>query len=277
MLLGAHQSIAGGHYKAIERAKADGADSVQIFTKNVRGWSSKPLSDEESAAFRAACAQTGIVPIAHAAYLINLGTTDPVLRKKSLDGLTDELERCSALGIGALVLHPGSHSELDEGISQIASALDEALDRAEGKVKVLLEVTAGQGSSIGHQFEHIARIMEQTKRRARLGTCLDTCHLFAAGHDLRTREHYEATLARFDALVGLRHVGAIHMNDAKKELGSRVDRHEELGEGMLGIEPFALLARDPRFARTVGVLETPEPENYAATIAKLRKLSATQP
>ena len=272
MILGAHESIAGGLSKAFERARADKADSLQVFTKNARGWAAKPLEPGEVDAFRTAARSTGLKAIAHCTYLVNLGSGDPAMREKSLAGFTDELSRCGALGIPYLVLHPGSNEDLDRGIALIAQGLDAALSAASGSAEVLLEVTAGQGTSIGHQFEHLARILEGVRWPERVGVCLDTCHLFAAGYDIATPGGYKKTMEALDRLVGLKKVKAVHLNDCKKPLGSRVDRHEEIGKGTLGLEAFAALVNDPRLERVIGVLETPESDNYAKSLELLRGL-----
>ncbi len=277
MILGAHESIAGGLSRAFERAAADKAESLQIFTKNARGWKAKPLADEETAAFRAAAKATGIRAIAHCTYLVNLASDDPAMREKSLDGFTDELSRCGALGIPHLVVHPGSHPDLDRGIELIAQGLSQSLSRANASADVLLEVTAGQGTSIGHRFEHLARILEQVKAPDRVGLCLDTCHLYAAGYDIASEAGYHRTLEELDRAVGLQKVQAFHLNDCKKPLGCRVDRHEEIGQGTLGLKAFAPLVNDPRFKGVVAVVETPEPENYAKNIDALRRLQTAHP
>lgn len=277
MILGAHESIAGGLARAFERARADQADSVQVFTKNARGWKAKPLADEEVAAFRGTAQSSGIPAVAHCTYLVNLGTDDPAMREKSLDGFADELSRCGALGIPYLVVHPGAHPDVDRGIELIAQGLSESLARTKGAARVLLEGTAGQGTSIGHRFEHLARILERVEDPDRVGICLDTCHLYAAGYDIGTESGYHRTMEELDRLVGLRKVKAFHLNDCKKPLGCRVDRHEEIGEGTLGLKAFAPLVNDPRFKDVVGVLETPEPENYAKNLIALRRLLNARP
>lgn len=278
MILGVHESIAGGLAKAFERAVEDTASSIQIFTKNARGWSAKPLDPGEAAAFREAAARTGIPVIAHATYLVNLGTGEPQLREKSLAGLADELARCEALGIPWLVLHPGSNADLDRGIELIAEGLDEAIGRSGArKSGVLLETTAGQGTSIGWRFEHLARILERSKASGRIAVCLDTCHLYAAGYDLASPEGYAETMRLLDETLGLARVKAVHLNDCKKPLGSRVDRHEEIGEGLMGLQGFVPLLADPRLEQALGILETPEPKRYRENLDKLRALLPSRP
>ncbi len=271
MILGAHESIAGGLSRAFERARADKADSLQVFTKNARGWAAKPLEPGEVDAFRSAALSTGLKAIAHCTYLVNLASGDPTMREKSLAGFADELARCGALGIPYLVLHPGANEDLDRGIELIAQGLDDSM--GPGDTEVLLEVTAGQGTSIGHRFEHLARILENSKRPERIGVCLDTCHLYAAGYDIATPGGYEKAMEALDHLVGLEKVKAVHLNDCKKPMGSRVDRHEEIGKGTLGLKAFAPWVNDPRFERVIAVLETPKSDNYAQSIKALKRLT----
>ena len=273
MLIGAHESIAGGPSKAFARAEEHGAKSLQIFTRSARGWSSPPLTDEECAAFRAEADRTGLPVIAHGSYLANLGTEDQSLRQKSIEAVLDELTRCERLGVPYLVIHPGSHPDEARGIAQIASALDQihaATPRF--KAKICLEVTAGQGSAIGWRFEHLAAILSAVCKEARLGCCLDTCHLYAAGHDFVSRAGYAQVLCALDKAVGLSRVKCFHLNDCKKPLGCRVDRHEEIGEGTIGKPGFKALVNDPRFAQAVAVLETPSPERYGQAIRLLESL-----
>lgn len=273
MLLGAHESIAGGVSRAFARAEAHGAKSLQLFTKTARGWKAPPLADAERALFRDEAQRSKLPAIAHGSYLVNLGTEDVTLRGRSIECLLDELSRCEALGIPYLVIHPGGHPDEKTGLRQIARGLDEVHAATEGyAARICLENTAGQGSNLGWAFEHLAEILSQVRAPERLGICLDTCHLFAAGHDLSTEQGYARVMADFDARVGLDRVRCFHLNDCKKPLGCRVDRHEEIGEGTLGLECFRALVNDPRFAQTVGVLETPNPEHYPAALAKLRAL-----
>ena len=249
LLLGAHQSIAGGVEKSVARGQEVGCDTIQIFVKTPNRWVSKALAEENVIAFREAVAETGIWPVfAHSLYLINLATPDDVLWRKSLDALTDDLERCELLGLPGLVIHPGSHmgSGEEAGIARISSALDEVHARLPGyNVQVWLETTAGQGAHLGYTFAQLRAMIDGVKEPARLGVCFDTAHVFAAGYELRTQEGYETTWAEFDKVLGLDRLKAIHLNDSKKDLGSRVDRHEHIGKGLLGLEPFRLLLNDP--------------------------------
>lgn len=260
VLLGAHQSIAGGVEKALERGVEASCDTVQIFVKSPNRWASKPLAEANVAAFKEAVPATGIWPVfAHALYLINLATPDDELWLKSLDALTDDLERCEQLGLPGLVIHPGSHRGSGEapGLARIAAALDEVHTRLPGYgVQVWLETTAGQGDHLGHSFGQLRVMVDGVTDPERLGICFDTAHAFAAGYELRTREGFEAAWAEFDDLLGLDRLRAVHLNDSKKELGSRVDRHEHIGQGFLGLEPFRFLLNDARFLGRPMTLET---------------------
>lgn len=273
MRIGAHESIAGGVSRAFARAEEHGARSFQIFTKNARGWHAPELEDGERKSFRAEARRTGLPAIAHGSYLVNLGTEDPALRERSLACVREELTRCERLGITNLVIHPGAHPDEKTGLRLIARGLDEIHQATPRfKARIALEVTAGQGNCLGWRFEHLAEILSQVEREDRLAICLDTCHLHAAGHDLTTRGGYEKVMDAFDRLVGLSRVTCFHLNDCKKELGCRVDRHEEIGRGTLGLTPFRQLVNDPRFAEAIGVLETPFPERYADAIRLLHSL-----
>jgi len=258
MLLGAHEGISGGVSTAFARAEEDGAECLQIFTRNARGWAAKPLEAEEIARFRAEAKRTGLPAAAHASYLINAAGADAEIRRKSWAALADELRRCEQLGLFALVFHPGSNPDEDAGLALAAEGMAEALQAAPGKVKLLIETTAGQGSSLGHTFEQLAAIRAAipAAQRRRVGVCVDTCHLFAAGYDLTSDAGYASTIDRLDDTLGLELVHAFHLNDSKKGLGSRVDRHDHIGEGMLGLSPFRRLVNDVRFARVPAFLET---------------------
>ena len=262
MRLGAHESIAGGLHKAFDRAQSVGCEAVQIFVKSNRSWAVKPLTEKEIAVFKAKAEETGIQPVvAHTSYLLNLGTPDDALWEKSRDTLIVELERCEALGVPWLVLHPGSHVGTGEeaGLARVAQALGEihaATPRFH--TRILLETTAGQGTNLGYRFEHLAWLMEHTPEGERLGICLDTCHVFAAGYELRTPEGYEATMEEFDHIIGLERLKALHLNDSKHHLGTRKDRHEHIGKGHIGLDGFRLVLNDARLAGLPGLLETPK-------------------
>jgi deoxyribonuclease-4 len=281
LLLGAHQSIAGGVEKALARGQSVGCDTIQIFVKNPNRWASPPLAQEGIAAFQTAVAETGIWPVfGHAPYLVNLATPDEGLWRKSLDALADDLKRCERLGLPGLVLHPGSHVGTGEaaGLLRISAALDAIHIRlANCPVQVWLENTAGQGDHLGYTFEQLQAIIEGTQESERLGICFDTAHAFAAGYELRTKEGYQATWAQFDDILGLNQLRAIHLNDAQKGLGSRIDRHEHIGQGTLGLEPFRLLLNDPRFRGIPMTLETKKGPDLAEdreNLALLRSLVA---
>ena len=284
VLLGAHQSIAGGVEKALERGQQAGCDTIQIFVKSPNRWQSKPLAEENIAAFRQALIDTGIAPVfAHAQYLVNLATPDDGLWQKSVAALADDLERCEQLGLPGLVVHPGSHmgSGEETGIARIAAALDEVHRRLPGyQVQVWLETTAGQGDHLGYNFEQLQAMIAAVRAPERLGICFDTAHAFAAGYELRDAEGYSATWLAFDRVLGLDRLKAVHLNDSKKELGSRVDRHEHIGQGLLGLEAFRLLLNDARFFGLPMTLETEKGPDLAEdreNLALLRSLIQSVP
>lgn len=259
---GAHMSVAGGLENAFHAGVAAGCDCVQIFVKNQRQWSAPPLTEGAIEAYRKAAAETGLAPvIAHASYLINLASPEPVTRRRSIDALADELHRCVALPVPYLVLHPGAHLDqgLDAGIDLIVAGLDEVHRRVENpSSQILLEATAGQGSAIGHEVEHLGRILSGVADRSRLGVCVDTCHVFAAGYDIRTAEGYERLIGELRQHVGLDRIKCIHVNDSVRDCGSRVDRHEHIGKGKIGDAGFIRLLNDPRLADVPKILETPK-------------------
>jgi len=282
-ILGAHMSIAGGYYKAVEAAKAAGCDCVQIFSKNNNQWRAKPISDEESGRFRQALDELGIAhPLVHDSYLINLASPDSALWKRSIDAMVVEMRRAERLGIPYVVAHPGAFvsSSEEAGLARIAAALDEVHRQTPDiAARCLLETTAGQGTNLGWRFEQLAAILDRLKDPDCVGICLDTCHLFAAGYALAPRKEYLATIRELDRAVGLKRVKAIHLNDSKREIGSRVDRHEHIGQGHLGLEPFRLLLNDRRFRRVPMYLETPKGERDGKNwdqinLRTLRKLVA---
>ncbi len=282
-LIGAHVSIAGGVSQSLARGRQIGCDCIQIFTKSSRQWASKPYSGEEIEAFKTAQADTGIkMVVAHDSYLLNLGAPDDILRKRSIEGLIDELERCEALAVPYLIAHPGAHvgSGEEAGIATIARSIDEAHKSCAGfKTKVALEITAGQGSNLGSSFPQMGRIFDAVKENERLRLCFDTEHAFAAGYDLRSREGYERTFAELDEHIGIKRVVAFHLNDSLKPLNSRVDRHQHIGKGHLGVEPFDRLLHDPRFFGLPMCLETepgPEMQEIAEDLVTLRKLLGSQ-
>ena len=260
MRIGAHMSVAGGVSRAVERATLHGCEALQIFSKNANQWKGRPLDPGEVRAFRRRVDAAGIRPaVSHASYLINLATTFPLLREQSIAAFIDELDRADTLGLLGVVIHPGTctaGSEAD-ALRLIAEAIREAFRaRPRKKTMVLLEHTAGQGRTVGHRFEHLAAILEHLDGSRRVGVCLDTCHLVASGYDIVSEAGYRDTFAALDRLVGLDRVKVFHGNDSKKPCGSRVDRHEHIGEGCLGLEPFRRLLNDARFADLPILIET---------------------
>lgn len=261
-LFGAHMSIAGGYHNALLAAQAHGCATVQLFTKNSNQWNGKDLTDDDVVTFRRALRATRLqLPLAHDSYLINLASPDETLYRRSLEAFVIEMQRAESLGLRYLVTHPGAHVDSGEeaGLARVARAIDEVHQRCSGfRVQILLETTAGQGSSLGHRFEHLEKILSLVAEPKRLGVCFDTCHVFAAGYALAPAAEYQATMRAFDRVIGLRRLRAFHLNDSLKPLGSRVDRHAHIGRGHLGIEPFGLLVNDPRFQKLPMILETPK-------------------
>jgi deoxyribonuclease IV len=255
-------SIAGGVGNAFLEGKKVDCDAIQIFTKSSRQWASRPYTKEEIEQFHVNRKETGIgTVVAHDSYLLNLGSPDTALRTRSVAAFIDELERCEILGVTNLIAHPGAHvgaGELD-GIKTIAKSLDEVHRACRGyRVKVTLEITAGQGSNLGYRFEQIGHMIDATRESERLRVCFDTEHAFAAGYDIRTRDGYERTFGEFDEVIGIKLLAAFHLNDSKKEFNSRVDRHEHIGKGHIGIEAFRMLINDRRFWGLPMCLETPK-------------------
>lgn len=253
-------SIAGGYYKAVERARECGCDCVQLFTKNNNQWRAKSLSAEDVALFQAALAAGDVAhPVAHDSYLINLAAPDDELWRKSLDAFIEELQRAATLGIPYVVAHPGAFttSSEEQGIARVVEALDAADAATRGlPVGTLLETTAGQGSTLGWSFEQLAAMLKGVKRSERLGICVDTCHIFAAGYPLTPKRAYDKTMRELDGRIGIERIKAFHLNDSKKPLGSRVDRHEHIGRGHIGLEAFGYLVNDRRFRQVPMYIET---------------------
>ena len=277
-------SIAGGYYKAALEAHRAGCDVVQLFTKNNNQWRAKPISDEEAGLFAMTLAERKIAhPISHASYLINLASPDELLRQKSIEGMIVELERADRLGIPYVVVHPGAYTTLSEqeGIDLVAASINEIHQRAKAvNSQITLELTAGQGTCLGHTLGLLADIIKQVKRTDRVGVCVDTCHAFAAGIDLRDRKIYLAFWRQFDELLGLDRLKAIHLNDSKRELGSRVDRHEHIGQGQLGPEAFRHVLKDKRLRRVPMYLETAKGDHNGESwdvinLRTLRELAAS--
>jgi deoxyribonuclease IV len=257
-------SIAGGYFRAVERAHEAGCDCVQLFTKNNNQWRAKDLTDEDAERFQEALERLKIVcPTSHVSYLLNLASPDEALWTKSVESLEVELLRAERLGIPSVVIHPGAFTDSSEeaGIGRIVAALDTVHRQTAGiKACVLLENTAGQGSSLGWRFEHLGAIVAGVAEPQRLGVCIDTCHAFAAGYSLETSQQYDAAMNQLDRAVGLGRINAFHLNDSKQPLGSRVDRHAHIGGGHLGLEPFRHLLNDPRFSQVPMYLETAKEE-----------------
>lgn len=311
-LLGAHMSIAGGYHKAVEAAAALGMETVQIFThspsqwavkpivpageellrsgksltKNNNQWRAKPLSEEVVRLFRNALQRTGLQkPCAHNSYLINLASPNGELWQRSLDAMVVEVERAEALGLDGVVMHPGSFVDSTEatGLERIATAIDDIHRRTAGfRTEMWLETTAGQGRCLGHRFEHLAAILDRVRQPERLGVCIDSCHIFAAGYPLHALAEFRATFEAFNDVIGISRIRAFHLNDSQKPLGSRVDRHAHIGEGCLGLEPFRHILNDPRFRGLPMYLETEKGERDgedldAINLRTLRSLIAAPP
>lgn len=272
--IGVHISASGGVENAPINASLIGAKTFAFFTKNQRQWKSPPLKEESIKLFKKNCEKLGydledILP--HDSYLINMGSPDPGIRKKSEDAFLDELKRCELLGLKMLNFHPGSHrGEMsdEECLDLIANSVNNCLKRTE-KVIAVIENTAGQGGSVGRNFEQIKYLIDQIEDKARIGVCLDTCHLFASGYDLRTKNSYEETIFKFEKIIGLTFLRGWHLNDAKSEFKSNIDRHDSLGKGKLGIEPFKFLVKDKRFENIPFILETPDPSLWEEEIKLL--------
>lgn len=264
-LIGAHLSIAGGLHKAVEAAVALGCPTMQMFTKNASQWAAKPLTDDDVRTFRAAVKDAGLVQLAaHDSYLINLAAPDDVLYRKSIAAFVDEMERAESLGLDYLVMHPGAHtgSGVEAGIARVVAGLNECLARCAGyKLRILVETTAGQGTCLGAAFEELAAIRDRVREPERIAFCLDTCHVFAAGFPIASKNDYDATFQRFDDVVGLSHIRLFHVNDSAKPLGSRVDRHAAIGQGEIGRDAFRRLITDPRFQDRPKILETPKEDD----------------
>ena len=271
MLLGAHESTSGGLHEAYARALADGAEALQIFTKSSRMWRSKPISAPDAALFRKHAKAAGFFATVHASYLINLGCGPGDLRETSIAAFTDELQRCDQIGASYLVVHPGSCAETERGLAAVAEALDRAFSAHKGKCMVLLETAAGQGSALGRTFEELREIRSRCKSPDRVGICLDTCHVFAAGYDISTDRAYDATFEKFDRVLGIGLLRAFHLNDSMKPLGCRVDRHEHVCKGEIGALAFRRLVNDERFRDLPAYLEIP-PEGNRACLQRLKRL-----
>lgn len=275
---GAHVSASGGVENAVRNAQNIGATAFALFTKNQRQWLAPTLTEEQITTFRNAMQSAGYAAsqvLPHDSYLINLGHPDEDGLEKSRESFFEEMHRCELLGLDRLNFHPGSHLKRidDEGsLRRIAESINMALERSKG-VTAVLENTAGQGSNLGYKFEHLAYIIERVEDKSRVGVCLDTCHTFAAGYDLRTKEACDRTFAEFDSIIGFGYLRGMHLNDAMRPLGSRIDRHSPLGDGEIGWECFRYIASDPRFDNIPLILETPDESRWAEEIAELKRIA----
>lgn len=277
VLLGAHMSIEGGIHEALTRGASIGCTTLQIFTKSNRQWTAKSLTKEEAALFKKTQKDLGIAPVvAHASYLLNMASAKTDIHTKSINALTKELDRCELLGIPYLVLHPGSrlNTPLDEALERVALGIDTALRNSQSDVMVLLETMAGQGTTVGSTFNELGTILKKVSHKSRVGVCLDTCHVFAAGYDFNTKETYQKLWKEFDQEIGLEKLRTVHINDSKKALGSHVDRHADIGTGEIGLEGFRLLMNDKRFSLVPKILETPkaQPSDDKRNMGKLLSL-----
>ncbi|HAV22744.1 MAG TPA: deoxyribonuclease IV [Bacteroidetes bacterium] len=276
VLLGAHMSIAGGVHTAIERAVRIGCTALQMFVKNNNQWKGKALSDEDVATYKDALSKARIGPVVvHDTYLINLCASDRSILKKSRDALTDELQRCEKLGVDYLNFHPGAHMGRGEkeGIERIAESLNMIHTRTKGfRVKSVIESTAGQGTALGYKFEQLKDMIDLVDEQERMAVCIDTCHIFAAGYDIVSEEGYHRTFREFDDIIGLDRLVAFHVNDSKRELGSRVDRHEHIGKGKIGLEGFRLIMNDERFVNIPKILETPKSDDMHEDVENMAVL-----
>lgn len=275
--IGAHVNASGGVENAPLNANAIGAKAFALFTRNQRQWKSSPLTEKSISLFKERCAEFGyeakhILP--HDSYLINLGSPDPEGLQKSRDAFLDEMRRCEQLGLDRLNFHPGSHLNglsVDECLNRIAESINLALEQTEG-VCAVIENTAGQGTNLGHTFEHLAAIIDKVEDKSRVGVCIDTAHTLAAGYDIRSEEGFMETFRRFDEIVGFSYLRGMHINDSKKELGTRVDRHDCIGKGVMGLDTFRMLMNDPRFEEIPLILETPDESIWAEEISLLYTL-----
>jgi len=276
MLFGAHESIAGGVFNAVILGQKAGCDTIQMFNKSSNQWRAKKLESKEIDEFFRQIELTGVtVSVSHTSYLINIASPDKALNQKSCDALKEELERCGVLKIPNLVMHPGSHvgSGEETGLNLIAANISRLFDELpDGKVCLLLETTAGQGSNLGYTFEQLAYMIERIEDKKRIGVCLDTCHIFAAGYPVIDPKDYKKTIKQFDAIIGLDRLKIIHMNDSLKEFGSKKDRHEHIGKGHIGLDGISNFVNDKRFESVPMVLETPKEEDLAEDIENLRVL-----
>lgn len=272
--VGAHVSASGGVFNAVENAQKIGAKAFALFTKNQRQWNAKELDGETIDKFKKALQESGILPrhvLPHDSYLINLGHPEDEGREKSLEAFIDEVQRCELLGLDRLNFHPGSHLKKiseDECLAKISESMNRTLDKTKG-VSLVIENTAGQGSNLGWKFEHLAQIIDKVEDKSRVGVCIDTCHMFSAGYDIRTREAYDKSWSEFDKIVGFKYLMGMHINDSKAKFASHVDRHNSLGKGEIGIDAFKFIMNDERMNDIPLILETIDESIWAEEIALL--------
>lgn len=275
---GAHVSASGGVYNAVYNAREIGADGFALFTKNQRQWHAAPLSADDISKFKSACEELGFTPssiLPHDSYLINLGHPEREGLQKSREAFIDEMSRCGQLGLDRLNFHPGSHLgqiTTDQCLDRVAESINIALDKTRG-VTAVIENTAGQGSNVGFDFDHLAYIIDKVEDKSRVGYCIDTCHTFAAGYDLSSEEACRKTFDLLDRTVSILYLRGMHLNDAMKPLGSRVDRHAPMGEGQIGMDAFRFIASDPRFSEMPLILETPDADRWAQEVALLKQFA----
>jgi len=269
-------SVSGGVHTAFERGTRIGCTTMQVFVKNANQWEGKPLTGEDIESYKRAQAKARIDPVvAHGAYLINLAAVSPMTLRRSRIALEDELRRCEQLGISGLIVHPGAHMGAgeDEGIRRIAESVDTVHARTPGfRTRTVLETTAGQGTALGYRFEQLASIIDRVQHKSRMAVCLDTCHLFAAGYPIHTEEGWEETMRALEETVGLDRVVAVHVNDSRRELASRIDRHEHIGKGQIGLTGFRLLMNEPRLAALPKILETEKSEDMHEDVENMTLL-----
>lgn len=276
--IGAHVSASGGVFNAPDNAHNIGATAFALFTKNQKQWVSKPLDDNEIEEFKRNCREYGYSPsqiLPHDSYLINLGSPKEEGLQMSRGSFLKEMQRCEELGLDRLNFHPGSHLKLiseDECLALVAQSINIVLEKTHG-VTAVIENTAGQGTNVGYKFEHLAAIIDKVEDKSRVGVCIDTCHAFAAGYDVRTKEAFEKTFSDFDKIIGFKYLRGMHLNDAMKDVGSHVDRHSSLGKGMIGIDAFKFIMKDKRFDGIPLIMETPDPEIWAGEIAELKSFA----
>ncbi|VVB74793.1 endonuclease 4 [Candidatus Tiddalikarchaeum anstoanum] len=276
MLIGSHESTAGGYYKAVLSGKEDGSDCVQIFTKSPRMWMNKTITDAEAELFKATSRKEGIVMnSSHASYLINIAHENKVMRNKAINSLVNELDCAEKLGLISVILHPGANNSNDK-CRIVSDSINESFNKSKSSVMLAIETTSGSGSVVGSRFEELKEIIDNVENKKRVAVCFDTCHAFASGYDLREEDSYNNTFKEFDKIIGLNKLFAFHLNDSMKGLGEKIDRHEQIGLGMIGMKCFKMLVNDKRFLKIPGYLETPELKNgessFAFNIRKLRRL-----